>query len=331
MRPDGAPARGRPIGYARLVRTADQVSRWLAAAAGDGAEDPGRELLAVGPEDVEALDPLCRALADERFSHRWLAARTLGQMRAAASVPALLGCMDAEDEALRRHSAVALGRIGTSSRDVVERLTRALEDGDLLVRAAAAGALLGVGEVSPEARDVLARALRSEQLAVSYWAAEGLVEALAVVPALLPDVLAMLDHGNDAIVEGASRAIAGRPPDEVIPPLLRALVAGSAEMKRGALHALGDVGAAARGATDAIAAAMLDAQVLAASDERVRVWAARLVELVPVDHPGVKDATLRLLGDGGPWVRERAAYAILALRSATEQDRELARSVLDEP
>jgi hypothetical protein len=195
---------------------------------------------------------------------------------------------------------------------------------------AAAGALLELGEVSPAARDVLARALRSEQVTASYWAADGLVNALVVAPALLPDVIATLDHWNDAIVEEASRAIAGRPPDEAIPPLLSAIVAGSAEMKRGALHALHEIGAAARGATGAIAAAMLDAHVLESSVLRVRVWAAGLVELVPVDHPGVKDATLLLLEDGSPWVRERAARAILALGSATEQDRERARSILDE-
>jgi len=76
---------------------------------------------------------------------------------------------------------------------------------------------------------------------------------------------------------------------------------------------------------------LLAARVFESREERRRVWAARLVERVPVDHPGVKDATRILLGDGSSWVRERAAHAILALPSATTEDRERARSVLDEP
>jgi hypothetical protein len=40
---------------------------------------------------------------------------------------------------------------------------------------------------------------------------------------------------------------------------------------------------------------------------------------------------LLLLEDGSPWERERAAHAILALPSATAQERERARSVLDDP
>jgi HEAT repeat protein len=294
--------------------TADDVERWLAAAAADDkTEDPHRKLLALGPEDLHLIEPLRRALEDRGSSLRIVAARTLGRMRAEACAAPLLRCMDEQDDGLRAHAAVALAC-----------RSRPLRPGGFGSRAARARRIFRAG-----AREVLVGALRTSDVAENYWAAEGLTDALPVLPVLVADVIAMLDHWNHAIVELGGYALSLRPLNEVIPLLLRALVGGSEGMKYGVLKALLATGSGAREAAHAIATAMFEAQVFESSGPRVPATAAMLVQTVPLDLPDVKAAVLLLLENGSSWARERAAHALLALGSAMEDERERARAELE--
>jgi HEAT repeat protein len=106
--------------------------------AGRGADDAVEALALMGPHARGALDLLLARLAEGGAGIDALA--EIG----APAVPGLTTALSSPDPKVRKGAAEALRRLGTSARASAEPLTKALADGDLAVRSAAASALAEV-------------------------------------------------------------------------------------------------------------------------------------------------------------------------------------------
>jgi HEAT repeat protein len=130
-----------------------------------GARAPAVE--ALGRIGAPAVDPLIAAFKD--WDMREAAAEALGQMGAPALEP-LIGALKRGDRDVRQYAAVTLGQIGNAMG--VVPLIAALNDRGMLVREAAAEALVRIGGPATEA---LTAALKDRGVLVSEAAAEALV------------------------------------------------------------------------------------------------------------------------------------------------------------
>jgi HEAT repeat protein len=147
-----------------------------------------------------AADPLLKLAASPNPEIRWWALRTLTELPAEQSVPALLGALEDPDPAVRQ--CAALGLQQHPSPQAIPALIQAMTDRDSLVVRLAANALAATGgdavppllelmqngpsKASLEAARALAligdvrsipamfQALDGDSLLLEYWANEGL-------------------------------------------------------------------------------------------------------------------------------------------------------------
>jgi aminopeptidase N len=125
-----------------------------------------------------AWEALSAALAPgQAIPLRIAALNGLGSLGDARAVPLVLEqAAPGQDVRLRLEAILALGRVGRGHGVVVSRLRRLLGDSDGSVRAAAARALVEVGDAG--ARDALAAALAAEDHPLHHRALQAALEAL---------------------------------------------------------------------------------------------------------------------------------------------------------
>jgi PAS domain-containing protein len=110
--------------------------------------------------DRDVVAPLTELLADPEPNLRMHAALALGQLKAAAAVPELIGVLDDADQNVRFHAIEALGRIGAG--DAVEPLVRIAESGDFFLAFPAIDALARIDDA--QVTPALVRLLDNELL-----------------------------------------------------------------------------------------------------------------------------------------------------------------------
>lgn len=129
-----------------------------------------RSLGVIGPDAVDAVPALARALRNEDAQVRWNAAGALGRIGPAAW-PELSNALAARDVNLRYAAICALGDSSLEATVVVPELLKALDDTNSGVSVAAAGSLAKLG---PTALPVLAQGLDSGDAATRTRAAHAL-------------------------------------------------------------------------------------------------------------------------------------------------------------
>ncbi len=157
-------ADGTPIARKELVikglKDNDQQLRKMAAKA------------AIGMDDPELTTALVETLANpyEVESVRYLAAEALGGIQDERAIEPLLKAMDDEKPAVRYSAAAALAKFGDQK--VVDRLIGGLRDGNEFVRSSVAYALGSIG--NSEALNALMNALEDESEVVRFSIAKAL-------------------------------------------------------------------------------------------------------------------------------------------------------------
>ncbi len=170
---------------------------------------------------------LIKTLGDQKSDVRDAAAEALGRIGAPAVEPLIAAFKDWD---LRDAAAEALGRIGAPA---VEPLIAALQDGDQDVREYAAGAL-GQGR-DARSVDPLMAALKDQGILVRVAAAEALVRVGA--PAVSPLIAAFHDENGEVRAAAAEALVhIGAP---AVGPLIAALQDGNVRMVSDALVHIG--------------------------------------------------------------------------------------------
>jgi len=111
---------------------------------------------------------------DPRTIVRCASARTLGAMRSASAVPALLKALNDDNHLVRWDAALALGEIG-NRKATIGLASTARQDAYADVRIAACQSLGKLG--TPDAIHTLIEALRDHNMSVRHAAARGLASA----------------------------------------------------------------------------------------------------------------------------------------------------------
>jgi len=253
---------------------------------------------------------LIQALMDESVRVREAAADALAESgpQAVDAVPALLQALKNEerDWALRQAASDALGAIGS---EAVPALIEALADEDEQVRRAAAGALRDMGPQAGDAIPALIQTLRDKD--VSMDAASALGE---IGPQAIPALVEAVDDRDAQVRRGAILALGFIGPEakEAAPLIIQALE-GDAEwlVRSGAANALGWIKPDASEAVPALVQALEDESeyVRSAAADALGEFGAQARDAIP--------ALIEALGDEYSGLRSSAARA---LRDVSGQD-----------
>jgi HEAT repeat protein/lysophospholipase L1-like esterase len=227
-----------------------------------GGRRVARELLA---RDLVRWPPPYAERADA-VAAAWAA----GQRKDAAAVPTLLAALGDPDEAVRRESARALGRLGTAADPARPGLHRALRDPRQSVRWAASRALFDLGVRTSELGP-LEEALSSDDPYVRGFAAFSLGELGAPAREAVPALAAALRHPDGYTRGGAVAALAKLGPEAAaaVPALREGLASADGDRRWKAARTLGRIGPAAAAAVPALVKSLED------PNEHVRMHAAR--------------------------------------------------------
>jgi HEAT repeat protein len=181
----------------------------LAAAIDAGRGGRGAVWALTQFDDPRLVAPLASALSDPDATARALAAGKLAGLGDRGAVPALVAALRDSDPHVREEAARALGRLGDPT--ALDPLLDALQsDAGDHVREEAATAVGTLGAADRRAADLLLAALGDRHVMVRRAAAEALVALGAGAQARLRDHLATgpATPGH----EEALRALAARPP-----------------------------------------------------------------------------------------------------------------------
>lgn len=296
---------------------AELSAGWAALALGD--EDWNvREAAAAALGDLDpaqAVPLLTKALRDGRAEVRRSAARALGRSGGTAALKALGGALGDESSEVRVAALQAIAQAGRSARSsgqsVEPTLLTALRTrpaGEAAERAAAAGALLALGEDSGRAG--VEEALRAGDAKAQLIAVEAAATDARLRPALLPRLvedkaapLPLRARAAEALAEQGDRRGAA--------VLHEATRAGGADGLR-ARAALDRLGEANEGGAPAAARQLLDA-----SDVEARRAAVVAVGKMPA--PQAVPLLLRAAHDPSPAVRGQAGEAAAELSGEAGQ------------
>jgi HEAT repeat protein/lysophospholipase L1-like esterase len=227
-----------------------------------------RDLAHHGPGGTSALK---RALeSDSDLGVRRAAAKSLGELKDPAAVPALYRALADSSENVRWAAAEALSTLPQDARIALDPLIAALRSGDAYVRGFAAWALGQLGPSAAPALPALLTALREETRnrgVVAQALASLGPQAAAALPALI-EMLTSTEaqrRANGAHALGRLGPVAAAS----VPPLTQALRDADPHVRTEAARALGRIGKADAAVVTALAQALRD------QDEQVRLIAAR--------------------------------------------------------
>lgn len=239
---------------------------------------------------IASVSALAAMVDDDRSSVRQAAVMALARAAGPAAVPALRRVLGHKDPASRRTAAEALANVRDAA--AVDALRGALTDGDRQVRDEAVRALASIA--IPEAVAALVEGLHAGDREMKAAIAAGL-RSFEWTP-------------RDAAERAVHATIRGRFDDAeaegpaAVQPLVAALADRDPDRRRGAVVALGRLGAAEAAAP--IAALFRDA------DPRVRDAAADALAAI---GPHAADTALETLRDRANTVRAAAARSLSAL------------------
>jgi HEAT repeat protein len=176
--------------------------------------------------DRQAVDPLIGSLGDSDSTVRFYAADALGKIKDARAVEPLIALL--QDPEHGRAAALPLGQLGDAR--AVEHLVRLLDAHQRHARTLAAQALQQLGN-SPEASAAIERsgchsrieAVLIEEKAYSLISIEQWGACLAMGEAAIGPLIDSLDHEQDAIRNGAVRALGRSRNTRAVEPLFSML------------------------------------------------------------------------------------------------------------
>lgn len=284
----------------------------------------------------EALQALTRALKSGNAEVRSTAAWALGELEDGRAVEALIDAVGDSDADVREKAIWALGEIEDPR--AIQSLARALSSGDAETRQRAAWALgeidteashraiaTAINDSSPKVRKmalhslaeledpasigVLAQAATDEDASLRKTAVHALseLEDQRAAPALV----AALRDSDPSIRRYAAYGLSELEPTREILSGVRGLLSdGNAEVRRAAIHTLGEFEDAA--SAEALLDALDDGN---AENRRAAIWAlAEILEDQPSDK-AVDALSGMLRNDGSAENRKAAAYALGELGS----------------
>ncbi len=260
----------------------------------------------------EAVEPLVRALGDEKTAC-W-ACLVIGEIgpKAKAAVPALTKLLDHAAPDVHQEAILSLAAIGAASAPAAGRLVGALDDP--LLRDAATYALVHIGKVSADAEAKIranAKADNAMTKVVSTWALAKLHPKDKTLQKEAAEVLVEgLTSDREPVRSAAARAISDiRPGPKVMVPLLeKALENAKPEVVQHALDALAGVGAAA-----------VPRLVEALKYEKARSRVAYILGQIGPQAEAAVTALAGLLNDADPETRREAAIALAKIGPAAKQ------------
>jgi HEAT repeat protein len=264
----------------------------------------------MGPAAKNAVPALSLALKDDDLSVRSEAATALGEIGPTAkdAVPALLATATQKDfDFIEPIIAITLGKIGPAA---VPALTTALEGKGVGLRRTAATALGLIGPKAAAAAPALAAALADSEASVRQYAAQALGQIGPAAKGELPKLTPALKDRDGAVRVGTALAlwqIDRR--TEGVAVLTEVLGGKSGYLRERAARALGEIGAEAKAALPALAAALAD------KEAGVRAAAAEALGRLPTAKADI-DRLAMLLDDAEVQVRLSAAQSLWTLAPA---------------
>jgi len=241
---------------------------------------------------------------------------------ARVGLSALVKCLGDRDTSVRRKAAEAVGKIGVDPADrdsLLPKLSAALNDGDPVVRSAAAGALAGL----PYGRDdvpMLEKYLAQRDPAVRTFAARGLAKVGPDARPMVPALLAAYRGAGAPLKAAIMEALAGIGPesDDAMPQIQDALGDSDLDVRRRAIAAAGAMGKAAASALPALADAI--------KEPALRKDALAAVKRLGHDarDASIVSALARLLSD-----RDAQEQAIETLQAVAPREKKLVALAAD--
>jgi HEAT repeat protein len=221
----------------------------------DAGQNAASALLAIDPDNKEAVEVAAAGLSVGDADHRANAARVLSVFgtKARAAVPALARALGDREPLVRVLAAEALGKVGAGDRRAVAALAQALRDPERLVRLQAAISLADADPHHPACVPALASGLADLQL-LAYLKALGPAAREVFAPLLTGHVgtgsfqavrstvsdLEMIRRWNSHERECVAQALGriGPPAKAAVPALRAALRAPHATLREDAAQAL---------------------------------------------------------------------------------------------
>ncbi len=322
---------------------------WAALAIGD-----------IGPPCRSTVDALTRSLKDDRPDVRYEVLIALARVGpdAAKSVTEIQTSLSDPDPSVRTAAAFALGHIGTPAAPAADALRKAVDDSEGLLPTVAAWAIARIEPTNEAANKqavkMLTKALENKDPQVRAAALRGLVglvtEPANLVPvlteivgkkeqdaALTAEALGAAAHLGEVAMpvlvealkqpEGRGRAAVilarlGSKADAAVPALGAALVDKDPEVRREVLFALAALGEKAAPAQAAIEKSLGD------SDEHVRAIAAYALGRIGAKAHGAVPQLRRQLESPDPVVRVSCAWAIVHIDGNGKDAGAVARETL---
>jgi HEAT repeat protein len=277
-----------------------------------------------------AVAMLPTALRDESAAVRTQAALALGRIgpTSRSATQDLIGLLKDTDETARCRAAEALGQLGGAEETTVNALVGLLQDASVPVKVSAALALGALREAAASAVPALVPLLQDRDEAVRTVAAEAIAQAGPLegqATKALVEGLASPDTVVQAQTAEALGAI-GTAAQDAAPALVEALGNGSDRVRAKAVEALGKIGeAAAEVAVPSLVRALRD------EDNWVSALAAEALGEMGESADEAVPSLIRSLRHGNPLVRGNAAEALGKMSTAAAPARPaLEKAAVDE-
>ena len=333
----GATGTAERAAIAALTKALDDSDSRVRRAAADAL---GR----IGPKASGAIPALVELFDDKDVGVIVAAAKAVGAMgsRASRAKTDLAELLKHKDGRVRTAAAEAIGMIGSAASRSATQLAELLQDNDADTRAAAARSLGQMGRRAADQSSRLVQALDDEDPRVRDAASAALVEigkpAVKVLirslsrgdPIFLQAVIDTLGRlGSDAVPElidvlgdndglvlvrqyaAAALARSTETDKRIVPALIEALDAKSADVRGAAIDALGEMGPAAVGAVSRIIALTADQnETLYIRESAIGALAA----VAPMDAAANR-ALVSTVADSNPRIHDAAVSALVSIRA----------------